>query len=232
MAHGPQKTTEKQAMLPLPLLSWRSLTASILLFSSSFLFDHALSMSSSSSNSSSMRFGRFVIPSSHIFYRSPLSAAFVNLRPIVTGHVLVIPQRIVPTLEELSEEEYVDLWKSVRKVQAVLKQHSALQHDAGTTGTITAFNIAVQDGQAAGQSVPHAHVHILPRVQGDFDRNDDIYDALEAWAPRPEMKRQEQEPHQQKLNVPDDKDRVDRTSEMMEEEAAAYRTLFDSNNKL
>ena len=37
-----------------------------------------------------------------------------------------------------------------------------------------------QDGETAGQSVPHVHVHCLPRKAGDFKRNDDVYDALDA----------------------------------------------------
>ena len=160
---------------------------------------------------SDMRFGKFVIPSSHIFYRTKLSVAFVNLRPIVPGHVLIMPERIVGKMEDLSEDEYLDVWRSVRKVQAILKDH----HQA------TAFNVAVQDGKAAGQSVPHVHVHVLPRKGGDFERNDDVYEELDQWAPRTEIVKE-----RTAIEVPDDKDRVDRTSEMMAEEAETYRSLL------
>lgn len=99
-------------------------------------------------------FGKFVIPKASVFYRSASvdgdtstkTYAFVNLRPIVPGHALVIPSEIVPTMDDLSEEAYLDMWKTVRKVQAALRQHYT---------TTTAFNVAVQDGRAAGQSVPH-----------------------------------------------------------------------------
>jgi bis(5'-adenosyl)-triphosphatase len=111
----------------------------------------------------------------------------------------------------LSEAEYLDLWSSVRVVQGVIGK----KYDA------SAFNVAVQDGRAAGQSVPHVHVHILPRKEGDFERNDDVYDALEAWAPREDMK---QAPV--KLDVPNDVDRVDRTAEAMAKEAAMYREIL------
>eukprot|EP00823_Brevimastigomonas_motovehiculus_P004751 TRINITY_DN3241_c1_g1_i1.p1 TRINITY_DN3241_c1_g1~~TRINITY_DN3241_c1_g1_i1.p1 ORF type:complete len:172 (+),score=52.93 TRINITY_DN3241_c1_g1_i1:692-1207(+) len=42
-----------------------------------------------------------------------------------------------------------------------------------------AFTCAIQDGKAAGQTVPHVHLHILPRRPNDFAQNDDIYDALD-----------------------------------------------------
>lgn len=163
--------------------------------------------------SESMRFGRFTIPSSHIFFKGKTSSAFVNLRPIVPGHVLVMSNRIVATMEELNEEEYLDMWSSVRKVQGMLKEHYHA----------TAFNVAVQDGQAAGQSVPHVHVHILPRISGDYERNDDIYQDIEEWAPRPD-----QHKPKTKIDVPDDEDRKDRTTEQMAEEARVYRKLLES----
>jgi bis(5'-adenosyl)-triphosphatase len=165
-------------------------------------------------NNSDMRFGKFLIPSNHIFHRSPKSAAFVNLRPIVPGHVLVMPERMVTTMEELSEEEYTDMWTCVRTVQGILKQHYQA----------TAFNVAVQDGQAAGQSVPHVHVHILPRLmlQGDFsERNDDIYEELDAWVPQPDMAKPKTN-----IDVPEDEDREDRTTETMAEEAASYKQIL------
>lgn len=153
--------------------------------------------------------GKFLIAPNHVFYRSTLSAAFVNLRPIVPGHVLVIPQRVVVRLEDLTNDEYVDLFQSVRTVQNALKDHYKA----------TGFNVAVQDGRVAGQSVPHVHVHILPRTDGDFDRNDDVYDALQDWAPMDEKSQSKKAT----LDVPDDKDRKDRTVQEMTEEAAIYK---------
>ena len=158
-----------------------------------------------------MHFGKFVVSSSHVFYRSPLSAAFVNLRPIVPGHVLVVPLRIVARMEDLTEQEYHDMWESVRVVQNML----------GKCYEAAGFNVAVQDGSAAGQSVPHVHVHVLPRVEGDFERNDDVYDELQAWAPRAELSR-----NKPILDVPEDEDRKDRTDEQMAEEAAIYRNFL------
>jgi len=123
----------------------------------------------------------------------------------------------VPKLSQLTNDEYDDLWRSVRIVQHALENH----YDAG------GFNVAVQDGRDAGQSVPHVHVHILPRIKGDFERNDDVYDALEEWAPTNAMvKKNMEEKEKMELNVPDDEDRVDRTMEQMEDEARLYRSLL------
>jgi bis(5'-adenosyl)-triphosphatase len=185
-----------------------------LLLTTLLLLSPAVSMTTNSSTDKDMRFGKFVIPSSHIFHRTKWSAAFVNLRPIVPGHVLVMPERIVTTMEGLTDDEYLDLWTSVRSVQRALQAHYQA----------TAFNVAVQDGRAAGQSVPHVHVHILPRTNGDFERNDVIYEELEAWAPRADMPKPKTN-----IDVPEDDDRIDRTPERMADEAAAYRRLLESS---
>jgi len=156
-------------------------------------------------------FGRFKISPSQIFYRTKHSFALVNLRPLVDGHVLVCSTRVTPHLSDLDTDEYVDLWTTVRSVQDALKRQYKCD----------SFNVAVQDGTAAGQSVPHVHVHILPRTDGDFERNDDVYDALENWAPRdvPVTKK--------KLEVPEDDQRIDRTPEEMSAEASIYRALLN-----
>ena len=48
-----------------------------------------------------------------------------------------------------------------------------------------AHNLAIHDGEAAGQPVllPHVHVHVVPRSNGDLEKNDAIYDMLGAWSP-------------------------------------------------
>mmetsp|Transcript_17496 Transcript_17496/g.37954 ORF Transcript_17496/g.37954 Transcript_17496/m.37954 type:complete len:265 (+) Transcript_17496:71-865(+) len=167
-------------------------------------------------------FGRYVIDSSQIFYRSPsnLSTAIVNLRPIVPGHVLILSTRVAPLLKDLTDDEYCDLWQTVRKVQDMLDKKY------GSSNSPCSFNVAVQDGRSAGQSVPHVHVHILPRHDGDFERNDEVYDELEAWAPRAEDGAAKKEMGRG-LDVLDDPDRMDRTMEQMKAEADAYRELMN-----
>lgn len=154
-----------------------------------------------------------------IFYVSPsnLTAAIVNLRPIVPHHVLVLPRRVAPRLSDLTTAEHADLWATVNRVR------EAFENDFRIGG----FNIAVQDGVIAGQSVEHVHVHILPRVKGDFEPNDLVYDKLEAWTPRKEDEEEKLERMGgKKLVVKEDKDRKDRTEEQMKEESRLYRSCF------
>lgn len=165
-----------------------------------------------------MRFGPFKLASDQVFYKTTHSAAFVNLRPIVPGHVLVMPHRIVPLMSDLTEEEYIDLWITVRTAQKALKQYYT---------SCEAFNVAVQDGEAAGQSVPHVHVHILPRTAGDYERNDDIYQDIQDWAPKDTFRPK----RSSKLDVPDDENRRDRSAEEMAAEALLYRNILNNEEK-
>ncbi|TIA69048.1 hypothetical protein E3P81_03828 [Wallemia ichthyophaga] len=121
---------------------------------------------------------------SQSFYRSSLSAAFVNLKPIVPGResgdsahslahveadVLVIPQRKVERFTELSPDEVSDLFLSVQRVGKVVE----------SVWRSNALTVSVQDGVDAGQTVPHIHVHVLPRKPNDFPSSDQIYDELQ-----------------------------------------------------
>jgi bis(5'-adenosyl)-triphosphatase len=184
------------------------------------------------------QFGKFFIREECIFYRTLLSVAFINLRPIVPGHVLVIPcNSIKQQLYQLSSEEYDDLWRTVRIVQSIL------QHQYGSSDSNhepLSFNVAVQDGKDAGQSVAHVHVHILPRHTNDITNNDDIYDALEMWEPKScndnnnnSMDNESMKgstytnsKRNTKLHVPTDVERKDRTMNEMINEAEMYRKII------
>ncbi|ELU15893.1 hypothetical protein CAPTEDRAFT_196003 [Capitella teleta] len=114
-------------------------------------------------------FGQHSVKSSHVFYKTPLSIAFVNKKPVLPGHVLLAPIRRAERFSDLSPSEVSDLFQAVHKVSSVIE---------GQFGG-TALTVAIQDGADAGQTVTHCHVHILPRKKGDFEDNDDVYDKLE-----------------------------------------------------
>ncbi|CDZ96360.1 Diadenosine polyphosphate hydrolase and related proteins of the histidine triad (HIT) family [Phaffia rhodozyma] len=107
---------------------------------------------------------------SQVFYRSKLSFGLVNLKPILPGHVLICPLRVVPRVADLSAEEIADLYLAVQKIGTVIERAYGGE----------ALTISTQDGPAAGQSVPHVHVHVLPRKPTDFNgENDEVYPVLE-----------------------------------------------------
>ena len=58
---------------------------------------------------------KMTIPSANIFYESKLSFAFVNLKPVVPGHVLVSPKRVEPHFSKLTYDELSDLMHTVQK---------------------------------------------------------------------------------------------------------------------
>jgi diadenosine tetraphosphate (Ap4A) HIT family hydrolase len=99
------------------------------------------------------------VPNDRIHFEDEFFIAFADGYPIVDGHTLVIPKRHVESLFDLDAGEQENLWIFVADVRNRLKQELS----------VTAFNIAVNDGASAGQTVPHAHVHIIPRRDGDVD---------------------------------------------------------------
>jgi bis(5'-adenosyl)-triphosphatase len=107
-----------------------------------------------------------------VFYATPLSFALVNLKPILPGHVLISPRRVVSRVADLTPDETTDLFLTVRKVGRMIER----VFDASS------LNIAIQDGVDAGQSVPHVHTHIIPRRRADLDHmggTDAIYGLLD-----------------------------------------------------
>jgi diadenosine tetraphosphate (Ap4A) HIT family hydrolase len=94
---------------------------------------------------------------SRVHLESEFAAAFLDAFPVSEGHTLVVPKRHVASLFDLPEAEQAALWRLVALVRGKLL--AELQPDG--------FNLGVNDGAAAGQTVMHAHVHIIPRRTGD-----------------------------------------------------------------
>jgi len=77
--------------------------------------------------------------------------------PISKGHTLIIPKRHIGSFFELKPDEQTDLMALLGRAKDVLDQEFAPQ----------GFNIGINDGPAAGQTVPHLHIHLIPRYEGD-----------------------------------------------------------------
>jgi len=86
-----------------------------------------------------------------------LAFSFLNHMPIVPGHLLICPIRAVESCEELTLEE----WQAILALQHQVC--NALRKTFGAEG----FNFAWNMGENAGQTVPHFHLHVVPRKAGD-----------------------------------------------------------------
>jgi len=84
--------------------------------------------------------------------------AFLDIRPMVPGHVLVIPKAHCVLLEELPAGGAGLLLEAAREVSAALRK-SGLPCEA--------TSLYVANGREAGQEVPHLHIHVLPRSRND-----------------------------------------------------------------
>jgi diadenosine tetraphosphate (Ap4A) HIT family hydrolase len=92
-----------------------------------------------------------------ILFDEPEGLAFYDRYPVSQGHVLIVPKWIVRSLFDLDERGQAALWALACQVRRRLKE---LFHPDG-------FNIGLNDGDAAGQTVPHAHIHVIPRYRND-----------------------------------------------------------------
>ncbi|KAJ2006796.1 Dinucleoside triphosphate hydrolase [Coemansia thaxteri] len=119
------------------------------------------------------RFGPLNIPLSQVFLVSKLSFALVNLKPVRPGHVLLAARRPVARFNDLTHPEVVDLFLQAQRISKIVERITSAE----------SLTLCIQDGAKAGQSVPHVHLHLIPRFEGDFANNDDIYDAM-AHQPR------------------------------------------------
>lgn len=81
--------------------------------------------------------------------------AFLDVRPLFHGHTLVVPRRHVETLSDLPPELFAPLVSDAQRIAR------ALEAALGAEGTFVAMNNRVS------QSVPHLHVHVVPRRKGD-----------------------------------------------------------------
>lgn len=96
------------------------------------------------------------IPSYKV-YEDDKVFAFLDNRPVNSGHSLVIPKTHCQNLEEISDDDLVALIRGVKKVGRLLKEK------LGVSG----YNVIENNDPIAGQGVSHLHFHIIPRLEGD-----------------------------------------------------------------
>lgn len=99
--------------------------------------------------------------------------------PVSPGHSLIIPKRHVGSFFEVSQEEQLAMLALLDKAKAAVEKVYAPD----------GFNVGINDGAAAGQTVPHLHLHLIPRFNGDVPDPRGgvrwvIPDKADYWSPR------------------------------------------------
>jgi len=100
-----------------------------------------------------------LVPSSDWLASNDLAFAIRDRFPVSRGHTLVVPRRCVATYFEAHSAEKAALWALVDEVKAALD--AELRPDG--------YNVGFNSGAAAGQTVFHLHIHVIPRFNGDVD---------------------------------------------------------------
>lgn len=99
------------------------------------------------------------IPSYRV-YEDEAVYAFLDIYPASEGHTLVAPKKHFNSFTDLEAEDVAALFEAARKVTLALEK----------AFSANGMNIGVNNGEVAGQEVPHVHVHVIPRKKGDGGR--------------------------------------------------------------
>ena len=101
----------------------------------------------------------FCDPDREIIAENEAAIAIFDGYPVSPGHTLVLPRRHSANIFDLDDREYAACFDLVRTVMQVLQDRFST----------SAFNIGVNCGEVAGQTIDHAHIHIIPRYHGDVE---------------------------------------------------------------
>lgn len=93
-----------------------------------------------------------------ILAESEHSVTILDAFPVSEGHTLIVPRRHVGSFFDLEPEEREAIMTALVEARAGLVARHAPD----------GFNIGINDGEAAGQTVPHLHLHLIPRYRGDI----------------------------------------------------------------
>ncbi|MDG5817862.1 HIT family protein [Natronococcus sp. A-GB7] len=92
-----------------------------------------------------------------IVYEDETTVAFLDANPLAPGHTLVIPKDEYERLNDVPDDVATDLYATIHRLVPAVEE--AVDADAST--------VAFNNGEEAGQEVPHVHCHIVPRFEGD-----------------------------------------------------------------
>ena len=95
---------------------------------------------------------------SQVIATSDFAIAIRDSYPVAPGHTLVIPKRHVASYFDITSEERADIWTMLEMLK------TQIDKEFKPSG----YNIGINIGEAAGQTVMHLHVHLIPRYEGDM----------------------------------------------------------------
>lgn len=90
-------------------------------------------------------------------YENTTTLAFLDIEPATRGHTLVIPKEHYETVTDIPDDLIGEVFQTVRRIAVTLE--SVCEPDG--------VNLVQSNGRTAGQDVFHAHVHVIPRYEGD-----------------------------------------------------------------
>ena len=99
------------------------------------------------------------LESDRIIFESDLTFTIRDAFPVSPGHTLILPKRHVASIFDL------DIMEKAAMLGALEEAKKDLDREFSPTG----YNFGVNDGEAAGQTIPHVHVHLIPRYEGDTE---------------------------------------------------------------
>ncbi len=94
---------------------------------------------------------------SHVIYEDANSVAFLDARPVASGHTMLVPRTHTARIEDLTPDEAEALFSALHRILNPIRE--AVGADATTIG--------VNNGPGSGQEIQHVHIHIIPRRRGD-----------------------------------------------------------------
>lgn len=97
------------------------------------------------------------IAAERIVYEDDDTMAFYDRYPLSPGHTLIVSKHVTASFFTLSPQQQATVWRAVAEIRRLLQERHAPD----------GFNVGLNDGPVAGQTMAHAHIHLIPRYQGD-----------------------------------------------------------------
>ena len=108
--------------------------------------------------------------SSKVILSNTHTLAIYDNYPVTPGHTLIVPKRHIASFFDATKEEQAAMLDLLAEMRQLLTNVPQLSFDkVGSLSVPDGFNIGINDGTAAGQTVMHLHIHLIPRYAGDTE---------------------------------------------------------------